>query len=83
MQVSLEDWTQNAQLHSQFKVLSYSLDRDGRKYVSTIEGRDLPIYATQWHPEKVRRTQCLHAYYFSLLSYSNRMEGLMYLLVRS
>jgi len=50
--VSLEDWTQNAQLHSQFKVLSYSLDRDGRKYVSTIEGRDLPIYATQWHPEK-------------------------------
>jgi hypothetical protein len=34
--------------------VSYSVDRNGVKYVSTVEGRDYPVYATQWHPEKVR-----------------------------
>jgi len=27
-------------------------DRVGRKFVSTIEGKELPITGTQWHPEK-------------------------------
>jgi hypothetical protein len=37
-----------------FRVLSLSEDRDGAVYVSTMEARDYPITATQWHPEKVR-----------------------------
>ena len=33
-------------------MLSTSLDRKGRRYASTIEGRTVPMYGVQWHPEK-------------------------------
>eukprot|EP00850_Spirogloea_muscicola_P005299 SM000024S07761 [mRNA] locus=s24:297977:299745:+ [translate_table: standard] len=32
--------------------LSIDSDRRGKAFVSTVEGRHLPIYGTQWHPEK-------------------------------
>eukprot|EP00850_Spirogloea_muscicola_P008941 SM000049S16712 [mRNA] locus=s49:222413:223670:+ [translate_table: standard] len=32
--------------------LSVDSDRRGKAFVSTVEGRHLPIYGTQWHPEK-------------------------------
>mmetsp|Transcript_24672 Transcript_24672/g.67126 ORF Transcript_24672/g.67126 Transcript_24672/m.67126 type:complete len:369 (+) Transcript_24672:41-1147(+) len=32
--------------------LSTSKDRLGHPFISTVEGRSLPIGATQWHPEK-------------------------------
>ncbi|KAK9830880.1 hypothetical protein WJX81_001350 [Elliptochloris bilobata] len=35
-----------------FKVTSLATDRDGGVYVSSMEARDYPITATQWHPEK-------------------------------
>jgi gamma-glutamyl hydrolase len=47
-----EDVAANERLSAFFKVLSLSLARDGRPYVSTMEARDYPVYATQWHPEK-------------------------------
>lgn len=50
--VSMELWLDNKKLNDFFSVVSYSLDRNGTKYVSTIEARDYPIYGTQWHPEK-------------------------------
>ena len=28
--------------------------RKGVAFVSTVEGKTLPFYATQWHPEKVQ-----------------------------
>ena len=28
------------------------MDRKGRNYVSTIEGRFYPFYGVQWHPER-------------------------------
>lgn len=43
---------QTYSLRSMFKVLSTNVDRNGKEFVSTIEGIDLPIYGTQWHPEK-------------------------------
>ena len=35
-----------------FNVLSTNLDRKGRAFVSTIEGKRVPIYGVQWHPER-------------------------------
>eukprot|EP00899_Mesostigma_viride_P013063 jgi/Mesvir1/21758/Mv04163-RA.1 len=35
-----------------FRVLSYSHDENGKKYVSTMEAKHFPFSATQWHPEK-------------------------------
>jgi gamma-glutamyl hydrolase len=37
-----------------FRVLSTSTDRKGLVFVSTVEARALPIFATQWHPEKAQ-----------------------------
>ena len=39
-------------LFTSFNVLSTNVDRKGKKFVSTIEHRSLPIAATQWHPER-------------------------------
>lgn len=35
-----------------YKKLSVNNDRKGVEFVSTMEGKDVPIYGTQWHPEK-------------------------------
>lgn len=35
-----------------FDVLSVNDDKKGRRFVSTIEGKKLPFYGVQWHPEK-------------------------------
>jgi gamma-glutamyl hydrolase len=35
-----------------YKIVSTSVDRKGRDYVSTIEGRFYPFYGVQWHPER-------------------------------
>jgi len=44
----------NSKLTSTFNVVSTNVDRDGKEFVSTIEGKTLPIYSSQWHPEKVQ-----------------------------
>ncbi|KAG8466084.1 hypothetical protein KFE25_005654 [Diacronema lutheri] len=36
------------------RVLSTSTDRRGTAFVSTLEGVGLPVFATQWHPEKAQ-----------------------------
>jgi gamma-glutamyl hydrolase len=41
-------------LSSTFTVLSTNVDRNNVAFVSSMEGQNgLPIFATQWHPEKV------------------------------
>lgn len=35
-----------------YKIVSTSVDRKGKNYVSTIEGRFYPFYGVQWHPER-------------------------------
>ena len=42
----------NHNLASFFDVLSTNVDRKGRAFVSTIEGKTVPVYGAQWHPER-------------------------------
>eukprot|EP00741_Cyanophora_paradoxa_P011224 tig00020554_g10844.t1 len=42
----------DAKMNSFWRVLSTSVDREGKPFVSTMEGRKMPFYALQWHPEK-------------------------------
>lgn len=39
-------------LQATYNVLSTNKDRTGRQFISTMEGKTLPLFATQWHPEK-------------------------------
>ncbi|GFR43452.1 hypothetical protein Agub_g4535 [Astrephomene gubernaculifera] len=50
--LSMSAVLENPALGRFFKVLSLSLDKSGVAYVSTLEGRNYPFTATQWHPEK-------------------------------
>lgn len=52
--VSLEHFRQNAYLTKHFDLVATSFDRKGLDYVAAFEGKTLPIYAVQFHPEKVR-----------------------------
>ena len=40
------------QLKATFKILATSHDREGMEYVSIVEGRSLPFYGTQFHPDR-------------------------------
>jgi len=42
----------NQLLRDFFTVISTNLDRKGSEFISTIEGKKYPVYASQWHPEK-------------------------------
>eukprot|EP01065_Artemidia_motanka_P031107 TRINITY_DN3730_c0_g2_i1.p1 TRINITY_DN3730_c0_g2~~TRINITY_DN3730_c0_g2_i1.p1 ORF type:complete len:288 (+),score=96.49 TRINITY_DN3730_c0_g2_i1:77-865(+) len=44
----------DAGLTSEFNVLSTSVDRKGRPFIAQIEGKTLPIYGNQFHPEKIQ-----------------------------
>ena len=50
--VSTETFKANKKLNNFFRVLSINNDRNGKQFVSTMEGIKYPFYATQWHPEK-------------------------------
>ena len=39
-------------LNKFFKIVSTSVDRKNKIYVSTIEARHYPFYGVQWHPER-------------------------------
>lgn len=50
--VPVATYYQNQKLNQIFKLLSTNVDRKGNDFGSTIEGRNYPFYATQWHPER-------------------------------
>jgi len=50
--VSPTKFSQSAKLTQMFTVLSTNNDRKGVEFVSTIEAKTLPVWGTQWHPEK-------------------------------
>jgi gamma-glutamyl hydrolase len=52
MGLSPEQFKKSSQVDSFYKIVSYNYDRQGRKFVSTIEGRKHPFYGVQWHPER-------------------------------
>ena len=43
----------NTKLMEVFHVLSISVDRSGKQFVAQIEGKLLPIFGNQFHPEKI------------------------------
>jgi len=45
-------FARNAALSSFYWVLSTNVDRKGIPFVSTMEGKTIPFYGVQWHPEK-------------------------------
>jgi gamma-glutamyl hydrolase len=47
-----KSYTENANLAKIFNLLSVNTDRKGTPFGSTMEGKELPFYATQWHPER-------------------------------
>uniref|UniRef100_A0A6C0K0Q7 Glutamine amidotransferase domain-containing protein n=1 Tax=viral metagenome TaxID=1070528 RepID=A0A6C0K0Q7_9ZZZZ len=49
--ISLQRFLGNESLKRLFRICCTSLDRDGKEYVSLIEGFDLPFYGLQFHPE--------------------------------
>lgn len=51
--VATAHWNSNSRLTSFFNVLSVNKDRAGKEFISTIEAKRYPIFASQWHPEKV------------------------------
>jgi len=46
------DYTLNPLLDQFYDILSTNVDRDNVTFISTVEAKDYPIYAYQWHPEK-------------------------------
>ena len=49
--VSPESFTEY-HLDEIFNVVSLSYDRQNQPFISTMEGNGLPIFSSQWHPEK-------------------------------
>lgn len=49
--ISLERFRANETMRSHFRVLTTSRDRDGKRFVSTVEAIEMPIYLVQYHPE--------------------------------
>jgi gamma-glutamyl hydrolase len=49
--VSSNQFSLNSRLDEFFNVISINKDRKGREFVSTIEAKRFPVFATQWHPE--------------------------------
>ncbi|GIL88439.1 hypothetical protein Vretifemale_16403 [Volvox reticuliferus] len=50
--LAMAAFLENPALGRFFRVVSLSLDKSGSAYISTLEGRNYPFTATQWHPEK-------------------------------
>eukprot|EP00029_Vermamoeba_vermiformis_P011313 TRINITY_DN6185_c0_g1_i1.p1 TRINITY_DN6185_c0_g1~~TRINITY_DN6185_c0_g1_i1.p1 ORF type:complete len:315 (+),score=87.22 TRINITY_DN6185_c0_g1_i1:416-1360(+) len=50
--VGPEAFKQNNHLAEFYHVITTNTDRQGKIFVSTIEGKKYPIYGVQWHPEK-------------------------------
>merc|ERR1712179_818392 len=50
--VTRETYEKYPALKRFFKILSVNNDESGKEFISTVEARNYPIYAVQWHPEK-------------------------------
>eukprot|EP01119_Soliformovum_irregulare_P024508 TRINITY_DN8795_c0_g1_i2.p1 TRINITY_DN8795_c0_g1~~TRINITY_DN8795_c0_g1_i2.p1 ORF type:complete len:224 (-),score=59.70 TRINITY_DN8795_c0_g1_i2:160-831(-) len=50
--ISMESFIENSDLQNFWTVLSTNLDRNGKKFISTWESTNYPVYGIQWHAEK-------------------------------
>lgn len=51
--LSTKTFRETQQLNDFYTVLSTNVDVKGLEFVSTMEAKEYPFYATQWHPEKI------------------------------
>ena len=49
--ISVDRFMASSSLSSTFNVISTSHDRKGHEYIAFIEGKELPFYGVQFHPE--------------------------------
>jgi gamma-glutamyl hydrolase len=54
--ISPYDFKQNEYLRKFYNILATSIDDNGNEYIAAIEGKHVPIYGVQWHPERQRTT---------------------------
>lgn len=50
--LDVKDFDNNKYLNNFFKPLAINEDKNGRTFVSAVEGKDMPFYGVQFHPEK-------------------------------
>ncbi|XP_002166069.2 gamma-glutamyl hydrolase A isoform X1 [Hydra vulgaris] len=50
--ISPDVYIKNIKINKMFRILSTNFDRNGKEFVSSMEGKKYPFYGTQWHPEK-------------------------------
>uniref|UniRef100_A0A8C4N665 folate gamma-glutamyl hydrolase n=1 Tax=Eptatretus burgeri TaxID=7764 RepID=A0A8C4N665_EPTBU len=50
--LTLKNYSENSDLQQMYRIVSVNTDRNGIKFISTVEAYNYPIYAVQWHPEK-------------------------------
>lgn len=50
--LSPSSFQNNSNLSKFYRILSYNQDRDGKTFISTMEGIKYPVFAMQWHAEK-------------------------------
>jgi len=47
-----QEFREGSKLDGFFNVISTNYDANGLEFVSSMEGKEFPVFATQWHPEK-------------------------------
>lgn len=47
-----QNYEKDKKLNNFFHITSYSHDKNGTKFINTFEGKKLPVYSWQFHPEK-------------------------------
>ena len=50
--VDPQSFQKNKNLGDFFRVISTNKDRNDRPFASTMEGKNVPVYGVQWHPER-------------------------------
>ena len=72
MGISPAKFKKHKNLDNFYKIVSWSPDRKGKKFVSTIEGRYYPFYGVQWHPERSAEMDIFAQFFKSELKKNNR-----------
>lgn len=50
--ISVKKFINEPKLYEKLKITQISKDKDGKWFCSALEGKNTPIYITQYHPEK-------------------------------
>jgi hypothetical protein len=73
--LSLERFNANEVLRAHFRILTTTRDRDGKRFISTVEGTVAPMYLVQHHPEVDREFQWAADFFAVELSEALKQRG--------